>query len=108
MISITELAIDTILDVLANDKDCEGKSLRVAVRGGGCSGYQYCLDFDNPDDDDVVIRFGNLDVCIDTHSAALLGETQIDYIDEPFQKGFVFNNPSPTSKKCGCGKSFLP
>lgn len=90
---------------MQQDPECQGKALRVAVRGGGCSGYTYALDFDEPDEDDVVFKAGELEVCVDAHSHGLLGDTTIDYIDEPFQKGFVFENPNAT-RTCGCGKSW--
>lgn len=105
MIKLTQIAIDTILSVMANDSDCGGSHLRVAVRGGGCKGMLFSLDFDNPDEDDVVFQVGELGVCVDVHSNQLLDNTEIDYLDEPFQKGFVFNNPLAIGK-CGCGKSF--
>jgi len=90
---------------MQEDSECQGKALRVAVRGGGCSGYSYALDFDEPDEEDIVFSAGDLTVCVDSHSYALLEDTEIDYIDEPFSKGFQFNNPNAKTT-CRCGSSW--
>ncbi len=71
-IKLTQAAIDAVVEVLATDPKVNGKMLRVAVRGGGCSGYEYALDFDNPDEDDNIIQYEGLEVCVDPHTWGLL------------------------------------
>ncbi len=80
--------------------------LRVAVRGGGCSGMEYALDFERePRENDFVIDCDGLQVYIDAISARYLQGTQIDYVLGTTGAGFKFNNPNATGS-CGCGSSF--
>ena len=80
--------------------------LRVAVVGGGCSGYSYALDFSEEfDEEDLEMDFSGLTVVMDPHSAQLLSGTEIDYVETLQKKGFVFNNPNAT-RTCGCGLFF--
>jgi iron-sulfur cluster assembly accessory protein len=80
--------------------------LRVAVRGGGCSGFEYALDFENEArDNDWVYEQGDLKVYIDAVSARYLQGTSIDYVLGNTGAGFKFNNPN-ASGTCGCGSSF--
>ena len=81
--------------------------LRVGVKGGGCSGFQYLLDLvqEEPTDNDEVFETHGLRVMIDNKSALYLEGTVIDFKEEVMQSGFVFNNPNATST-CGCGSSF--
>jgi iron-sulfur cluster assembly accessory protein len=80
--------------------------LRVAVRGGGCSGMEYALDFERePRDNDFVISYEGLEVYVDGISARYLQGTEIDYILGSTGAGFKFNNPNATGS-CGCGSSF--
>ena len=81
-------------------------NLRVAVRGGGCSGFEYALDFDlEPRPTDVVLKYEDLDVYVDPVSARYLVGTEIDYVFGPTGSGFKFNNPKAVGT-CGCGSSF--
>ena len=80
--------------------------LRVAVRGGGCSGFEYALDFENEArDNDWVYEQGDLKVYVDAVSARYLQGTSIDYVLGNTGAGFKFNNPN-ASGTCGCGSSF--
>lgn len=80
--------------------------LRVAVRGGGCSGFEYALDFDGePRDTDHVLDYDGLRVFIDSVSARYLDGTTIDYVLGMQGAGFKFNNPKAVGT-CGCGSSF--
>ncbi len=80
--------------------------LRVAVRGGGCSGFEYALDFDlEARPTDFVLEYEDLTVYVDPVSARYLGGTEIDYVLGPTGSGFRFNNPKATGS-CGCGSSF--
>ena len=80
--------------------------LRVAVRGGGCSGFEYALDFDGePRDSDHVLEYDGLRVFVDGVSARYLEGTTIDYVLGHTGAGFKFNNPRAVGT-CGCGSSF--
>ncbi|MEM7048469.1 MAG: iron-sulfur cluster assembly accessory protein [Acidobacteriota bacterium] len=81
-------------------------SLRVAVRGGGCSGFEYALDFDDEKrENDFVLEYDGLNVVIDSVSARYLEGTTIDYVLGMTGAGFKFNNPKAVGT-CGCGSSF--
>src|SRR5919199_6626146 len=89
-------------------RDAEGDAsvaLRVGVQGGGCSGFQYLLEFDAPRDDDHVLELGELTVAIDPFSAPLIAGCVLDYDGSLGGQGFEFKNPQ-VSASCGCGKSF--
>ena len=89
--------------------EAEGLSsgiLRVAVKGGGCSGLTYALDITNETkDDDKVIEQNGIKLAIDKKSYIFLAGTELDYSGGLNGKGFVFNNPN-AKKSCGCGTSF--
>lgn len=87
-------------------KRTEGLFLRVAVEGGGCSGFQYKFDFANaPEDDDIVLERDGAKVLIDTMSLEFLGGSEIDYARELIGSAFKIHNPNATAA-CGCGTSF--
>ena len=104
-ITITPSAVEAI-KLAMEDRD---DGLRIAIVGGGCSGYSYRLELekyaDRDDDDDLHLDFDGLEVWIDPHSAILLEGVQIDYVVTFQSSGFVFNNPQATTT-CGCGSSF--
>ena len=80
--------------------------LRVAVLGGGCSGFQYNFDFDTKrNDDDLVIEKDGATVLIDSTSLEFIKGSEIDYVDEMVGASFQVRNPNATSS-CGCGSSF--
>lgn len=80
--------------------------LRVAVNGGGCSGFQYVFDFDTKaGDDDLVIEKDGARVLIDSASLELLKGSEIDYVTEMVGSSFQIKNPNASSS-CGCGNSF--
>ncbi len=80
--------------------------LRVAVRGGGCSGFEYALDFEQEArPNDFILEYDDLQVHVDPVSARYLQGTEIDYVLGPTGSGFKFNNPKATGT-CGCGSSF--
>ncbi|MEJ6398105.1 HesB/IscA family protein [Yoonia sp. 208BN28-4] len=83
----------------------QGKALRVAVEGGGCSGFQYEIDLDEPKDDDLVLEGSGEKVLIDSVSLPFLTDAVIDFSEELIGARFVINNPNATSS-CGCGTSF--
>ncbi|SFS08705.1 HesB/IscA family protein [Yoonia litorea] len=83
----------------------QGKALRVAVEGGGCSGFQYEIELDEPKDDDLVLSEKGETVVIDSVSLPFLADATIDFSEELIGARFVINNPNATSS-CGCGTSF--
>tara|TARA_B100001094_G_C17905198_1_gene658450 strand:- start:223 stop:537 length:315 start_codon:yes stop_codon:yes gene_type:complete len=102
MIALTEIAANKIKELLS-EKDESG--IRAGVRGGGCSGFTYKLEFDNHDDRDRVIESYGVNLYVDPKSYLYLMGTEIDYIDELNQSGFKFVNPN-AKRTCGCGESF--
>ena len=83
----------------------QGKALRVAVEGGGCSGFQYEIDLDEPKEDDLILEGGGEKVLIDSVSLPFLTDAVIDFSEELIGARFVIENPNATSA-CGCGTSF--
>ena len=91
--------------MLASDHDNAGKHLRIYVEGGGCSGMQYGMVFDEKRGDDVLSEFFGVTVLVDAVSADHLQGAVIDYVDALTGGGFKITNPNAKSN-CGCGKSF--
>ncbi len=83
----------------------ENAVLRVAVDGGGCSGFQYRIEFDQAQDDDLIIKGEAAQVVIDPISLPFLNGAEIDYKKELIGSRFVIENPNVASQ-CGCGTSF--
>ena len=105
-VTLTDKAVQAVKDAMADDEDLAGHSLRVAVVGGGCSGYSYALDFsEEADPEDLVLQLNGLQVFVDPNTAAMLSGTEIDYVSTLTRSGFVFNNPN-AQRTCGCGSSF--
>jgi len=103
-ITISARAAERIAGILA--KEPAGAMLRVAVNGGGCSGFQYEFDIvSERNDDDLTIERDNVTVLIDTISAEYMKDSEIDFSDELIGAAFKINNPNATAS-CGCGTSF--
>ena len=83
----------------------QGQALRVAVEGGGCSGFQYEITLDAPASDDLVLEGAGEKVVVDNVSLPFLENAVIDFSDELIGARFVIDNPNATSS-CGCGTSF--
>lgn len=104
-IFVTSSAVEAIRNALAAEGE-EGDSLRVSVIGGGCSGYQYNLDFDKETRmGDIELNFDGVKILVDPISAGYLKGTTVDYISGLNGTGFKFNNPN-AKRTCGCGSSF--
>ncbi len=88
-----------------NSTSPEVKCLRVAVEGGGCSGFQYDIKLDDPADDDLVLEKDGVKVLIDPISLPFLTDAVIDYSQELIGARFIIENPNASSS-CGCGTSF--
>ena len=83
----------------------QGMALRIAVEGGGCSGFQYDIKLDAPNPDDMILEGQGQKVVIDSASLPFLENAVIDFADELIGARFVISNPNATSS-CGCGTSF--
>jgi iron-sulfur cluster insertion protein len=105
MVEVTERAVTKVKSLLESENKT-GFGLRIAVQGGGCSGFQYGLTFeDTARPDDKVLEFDGLKVFIDAMSEPYLNGTTVDYVESLQGSGFKINNPNATSS-CGCGDSF--
>jgi len=105
LVSLTEPAAAKIKDLMAEEPAGEAEVLRIAVQGGGCSGFQYALGFDRgPQEGDHELSSQGVPVVVDPFSAPYLAGTEIDWV-EGLQAGFAINNPN-VSASCGCGHSF--
>ncbi len=83
----------------------DAKALRVAVEGGGCSGFQYDIRLDDPAEDDVIFEKDGMKVLVDSVSLPFLSNAVIDFSEELIGARFVIENPNASSS-CGCGISF--
>lgn len=105
-VAITEKAVRMVMLTREEEGLDPGAGLRVAVRGGGCSGFEYALDFDTEErESDHVYQQGELKVLVDALSARYLKGTTIDYVMGAQGAGFKFQNPNAVGS-CGCGSSF--
>src|SRR5512140_1228830 len=105
-IGLTAKAAAQVVKIKAENNIPETHSLRIGVKGGGCSGFTYVLGFDeHPKENDKIMESEGIRVFIDPKSLFYLSGTVLDFSDGLNGKGFVFNNPQ-ASKTCGCGSSF--
>jgi iron-sulfur cluster assembly protein len=105
VVTLTERAAAKIRDLLAEEPEGEASVLRVAVQGGGCSGFEYALGFDSgAQEGDHELTVLGVEIVVDQYSAPYLQGTEIDFLDG-LQAGFAINNPNVTAA-CGCGHSF--
>jgi len=105
IVSLTPGAAAKIKDLMAEEPEGDAAVLRIAVQGGGCSGFQYALGFDRGSQEgDHEVESHGIPVVVDPFSAPYLAGTEIDWV-EGLQAGFAINNPN-VSASCGCGHSF--
>ncbi|MBX7136763.1 MAG: iron-sulfur cluster insertion protein ErpA [Oligoflexia bacterium] len=104
-ILLTPSAVEAVKNAIKQEGEA-GDGLRVSVVGGGCSGYQYNLDFEKePRMTDLVLEFDGVRIFVDPVSSGYLKGTVIDYLSGLQGTGFKFNNPN-AKRTCGCGSSF--
>lgn len=107
LINITPSAVEKLRGLM-QEKQLLNHSLRVFVAGGGCSGLQYGMTFDDQTHPgDTEFEANGLPVRVDAMSAKYMGGAQIDYVDSLMGGGFKIDNPNAVSS-CGCGSSFRP
>jgi iron-sulfur cluster assembly accessory protein len=101
---VTASAAKKIIEIVATEPGAT--AFRVAVQGGGCSGFQYEFGFgETPNDDDVVLERDGAQVFVDSISLPFLAGAEIDWVDELIGSSFKIRNPNAKSS-CGCGVSF--
>jgi iron-sulfur cluster insertion protein len=100
---VTDRAFARLAEI--NAAAAEAKALRVAVEGGGCSGFQYEIRLDDPAEDDLVLEGEGQKVVVDSVSLPFLANAVIDFSEELIGARFVIDNPNASSS-CGCGTSF--
>jgi iron-sulfur cluster assembly protein len=107
MITVSDNALGHILQIMVSEGITpDTHNLRVGVKGGGCSGLSYVMDFDDETTDmDEVVDLGPLKVVVDKKSVLYLFGTELQYSDGLNGKGFHWVNPN-ASRTCGCGESF--
>jgi iron-sulfur cluster assembly accessory protein len=106
MVTVTENAARKIQELMSQEPQADVSVLRIAIQGGGCSGFQYALGFDRgPQDGDNEIESNGVRVVIDPFSAPYLAGSEIDFVDALMGAGFAINNPN-VQAACGCGSSF--
>jgi iron-sulfur cluster assembly protein len=105
-VTFTDVGADKVREFLtAQGADVQVAGLRVGVKGGGCSGFQYQLAFDEQRDGDVVFEDHGLRLLVDPQSLSYVDGSQIDYVDSLTGAGFQVVNPNVVAA-CGCGSSF--
>ncbi|MBZ0127655.1 MAG: iron-sulfur cluster insertion protein ErpA [Rhodobacteraceae bacterium] len=100
---VTDRAFARLAEI--NEDSGEAKALRVAVEGGGCSGFQYEIKLDDPAEDDLVLEKDGQKVLVDQVSLPFLSNAVIDFSEQLIGARFVIENPNATAS-CGCGTSF--
>jgi iron-sulfur cluster assembly protein len=103
LVTLTDEAIVKVKELLAKEEP--GKSLRLGVKGGGCSGFSYSLTFDFEKERDNILEVEDFRVLLDPKSTIYLKGIELDHQGGLDGKGFVFRNPN-ASNTCGCGESF--
>ncbi len=103
-ITLSDKAVAKIGELLAGQEGTD-QALRVAVRGGGCSGFQYALAFDQAKADDNVFTVDGVSVVVDKVSMQFVFGSEVDYVEGLQGAGFQVNNPNVVAA-CGCGSSF--
>lgn len=104
---LTEKAANEFKKIVEDQKLEPTTAIRIAVAGGGCSGFQYSLGFENRVDEKLDSRYEyhGVTLVVDKKSALYLDGTVVDFYEGLEKRGFTFNNPTAT-KTCGCGSSF--
>jgi iron-sulfur cluster assembly protein len=106
LLNLTPVAAEKIKQLLAEEPDGESLVLRVAIQGGGCSGFQYGLGFDSgAAEGDIELRLEGVNIVVDPFSAPYLQGSTVDFLNTIQESGFKVENPNAVAS-CGCGHSF--
>lgn len=106
MIQLTDKAAGEVQRILAEKAMSDETGLRVSLRGGGCSGMTYVLDFaEKPEEGDEVHKSNGVKLLVDPTAIPYIQGLEIDFVDDLLNRGFKFSNPN-ASHSCGCGTSF--
>ena len=106
LVKVSDKALARLVELRAEEGYDESYGIRVEVKGGGCSGLSYDLDFDNAEKPgDHVFEHNGIKVYVGAKSLLYLVGTELDFTDGLNGKGFAFNNPN-ASRTCACGESF--
>ena len=104
-VKLSDRAAEKVRELLSEQENGAEQALRVAVRGGGCSGFQYALAFDAPKDEDHRFENKGVAVVVDKTSMQFVFGSEVDWVDGLQGAGFSVNNPNVVAA-CGCGSSF--
>ncbi|MBA3301461.1 MAG: iron-sulfur cluster insertion protein ErpA [Thermoleophilaceae bacterium] len=104
MVTLTDIAADKVRGFLPAEEQPEA-GLRVGIKGGGCSGFQYSLALDEKRDGDEVFEYEGIRVLVDAQSLKYVDGSEVDYTESLMGAGFQVNNPNVVAS-CGCGSSF--
>lgn len=103
-LTLTPAATAKVEEFFKVEPEAKGKALRVGVKPGGCSGYEYAFSFDDKKAGDAELAFGSFKVLVDPNSAPFLANSEIDFHSDAAASGFKIRNPNVKSS-CGCGNS---
>jgi iron-sulfur cluster assembly protein len=105
MVTLTDIAAEKVRDFMASQTAEGDVGLRVGVRGGGCSGFQYALAIDERREEDQIFECGGIRVIVDPASMRYVDGSTVDYTESFQGSGFEVKNPNVVAS-CGCGSSF--
>jgi iron-sulfur cluster assembly protein len=104
-VQFTESALNALRTIRSTENIDPSHKLRVGVKGGGCSGMSYVLEFDAPTEADEHFELGGVPIVMDKRHALYVAGMIVDFQDGLNARGFVFQNPNAKTT-CGCGTSF--
>jgi iron-sulfur cluster assembly protein len=105
MVILTEIAAEKVREFMTGQSANEAVGLRVGVRGGGCSGFQYALALDERHEDDHIFDASGIPVLVDPASLRYVDGSTVDFTENFMGSGFEVSNPNVVAS-CGCGSSF--
>lgn len=107
MIKLTDTAVNHLKLLLSSSREPEKNALRLWVEKGGCAGMEYQMKITQPKETDIIIKFGEVRISIDSKDTTILEGCSIDYTDDLSDSGLKISNPN-AARSCGCGTSFEP
>jgi iron-sulfur cluster assembly accessory protein len=104
-VNLTPRAVAAVRKMHQKEGLSADQGLRIGVVGGGCSGFQYSMNFDTKKEGDQITEFDGISIFVDVTSLPYIAGTTLDYVEGLHNAGFRFENPRAT-RTCGCGSSF--